>query len=172
MMPLSILGWHAKEQAFVMWFWLKPVCLDAILFRKPMQFCSFMHSMQDPLVVPTHFVPNVYASDLTPCKTVSVGIEHGSFIITLLSFILLWHWCFPVPIFYFGCNYPMSFHHQFALFAYVMWIQGKVFQRVGGWSRFLVSGVVRGLHSPYGTAHTPNWYDTYCRSNKPRTTAV
>ena len=21
-------------------------------------------------------------------------------------------------------------------------------------------------------AHTPNWYDTYCRSNKPRTTAV
>ena len=22
------------------------------------------------------------------------------------------------------------------------------------------------------TAHTPNWYDTYCRSNKPRTTAV
>ena len=31
------LVWHGKEQAFVVWFWAKPTCLDALLFRE------FMH---------------------------------------------------------------------------------------------------------------------------------
>ena len=30
------LRWHEKEQAFVAWFWAKPRCLDALLFRKSM----------------------------------------------------------------------------------------------------------------------------------------
>ena len=37
------------------------------------------------------------------------------------------------------------------------------------------SPLVRGTGCLCGckiSAHTPNWYDTYCRSNKPRTTAV
>ena len=37
--------------------------------------------MLDPLVEPKHSAPNLYASDLAPCQTVSVGIEYGGFII-------------------------------------------------------------------------------------------
>ena len=40
-------------------------------------------------MAPKHCVLNLYASDLTPCPIVSVGIEYGGFIITLLIIILL-----------------------------------------------------------------------------------
>ena len=60
------------------------MCLDALLFRKSMhkelQFCSFKHSMLDPLEKPKHSAPNLYASDIAPCQTVSMGMEYGSFI--------------------------------------------------------------------------------------------
>ena len=78
------LGWHAKEQAFVIWFWEKRMCLDALFFRKSMhkelQSCSFQHSTLDPLEEPKHYAPYLYASDLAPCQIVSMGIEYCSFI--------------------------------------------------------------------------------------------
>ena len=76
------LGWHAKEQAFVIWFYEKPMCLDALLFRKSahkeLQFCSFKHSMLDPLEEPKYSSPNLYASDLAPCQIISMEIENGT----------------------------------------------------------------------------------------------
>ena len=67
-----------------MWFWEKPICLDALTFCKSMhkelQFCSFKHSMLDPLEEPKHSAPVLYASDLAPRQIVSMGIEYGSFI--------------------------------------------------------------------------------------------
>ena len=93
------LGWHAKEQAFVIWFWEKPMCLDALLFRKPMhkerQFFSFKHSMLDPLEEPMHSAPNLYGSYLAPSQNSFHGnwiwqLHHNGFgLITLSSFILL-----------------------------------------------------------------------------------
>ena len=74
------IGWYAKEQACVIWFWEKPICLDALLFRKPMykelQFCS-LETKRSAL--------NLYASDLAPCQIVSMGIEYGSFITMALG---------------------------------------------------------------------------------------
>ena len=58
------LGWHTKEQAFVICFWENPMCLNALLFRKSMhkelQFCSFKHSMLDPLEEPKLSALNLY----------------------------------------------------------------------------------------------------------------
>ena len=55
-----------------------------IIFRKSMhkelQFCSFKHSMLDPLEEPKHSAPNLYASAIAPCQIVSMGMEYGSFI--------------------------------------------------------------------------------------------
>ena len=66
------LGWHAKEGAFVIWFWSKPIWLDALIFRKSLhkelQFCLFKHSMPDRLVEPKHSAPNLYASDYAQCQ--------------------------------------------------------------------------------------------------------
>ena len=62
----------------------KAICLDAPLFRKSMhkelQVCSFKHSMLYPLEELKHSASNLYASDLAPCRIVSMGIEYGSFI--------------------------------------------------------------------------------------------
>ena len=61
--------------------------MGALLFResmhKELQFCSFKHSMLDPLDMleePKHSATNQYASDLAQCQIVSMGIEHDSFI--------------------------------------------------------------------------------------------
>ena len=40
-----------------------------------------------------------------------------------LAYVTLVFFRYPFSIF--GCNFPMSFHHHSASFAYVMWIQGK-----------------------------------------------
>ena len=63
--------------------------------HKELQFCSFNHSMLDPLEEPKHSVPNIYASDLAPCQNGFHGnwiwqLHHNGFgLITLSSFILL-----------------------------------------------------------------------------------
>ena len=39
------LGWHEKEQTFIVWFWAKPTCLSALLFGKSMRKeLYFVHS--------------------------------------------------------------------------------------------------------------------------------
>ena len=44
------------------------------------QFCSFKHSMLNPLKMPKHSAPNLYANDLARRQIVSLEIEYGSLI--------------------------------------------------------------------------------------------
>ena len=83
------LGWHTKEQAFVIWFWENPIVRTHYFFVNPCtKNCNFVHPMLAPLEEPKHSAPNLYASDLAPCQIVSMGIEYGSFITMGLGWLL------------------------------------------------------------------------------------
>ena len=94
-------------------------------------------------------------------------IIHDLPLIMILGFFIRWlsdDFCcncdtgvfFRYPFSIFGCNFPMSFHHHSASFAYVIWIRGKRSSSL--WVTgpgFLVSGVMQGSHSPYGNPAVP-----------------
>ena len=88
-----------KRWGFEIRIWAKPICLDALFFRKSLykelQLCSFKHSMLDGLVEPKHTASNLCASDLASCQNGfrvnrTWRLHHYGFgLIILWSFILL-----------------------------------------------------------------------------------